>query len=298
MRATIARHVLALRRESTALGRIELAPHQTAALSRIRSAFEEFGGAFLCDAVGVGKTFVAAALAAEAEAPCVVAPASLKQMWVESSERAAVRVHFISTESLSTTSPHERDFDLMIVDEAHHFRNPATKRYRRFCELAAGCHVLLMTATPIHNSERDMTNLARIFLGRRAAVLSESETARLIVRRERGDIAGSPRIPKVLVPRWCGVPDRPDVAEAIASLPAAVPLHEGGLATALVSRGLLRQWASSTAALRDALNRRLSAALALTASLEARRHPTASEIKTWLVDDDCLQLGFAEILFC
>ncbi len=217
-------------------------------------------------------------------------------MWHDASNRAAVNLHFISMELLSRSTPAVPELDLIIVDEAHHFRNSGTIRYRRLSRLAAGRRLLLMTATPIHNSKKDLMSLARIFLGRRADRLTASETARLIVRRGRDDIVSSSRIPDVVGPEWMEVPDRAEVTDAILSLPPAAPRREGGEATALIAHGFLRQWASSEAALRTALQRRLTAALALTASLEAGRYPSAKELKSWLASDDCVQLGFAEIL--
>ena len=40
---------------------------------------------------------------------------------------------------------------LIIVDEAHALRNPSTTRYRHVAAAVAGCHVLLISATPLHN---------------------------------------------------------------------------------------------------------------------------------------------------
>jgi hypothetical protein len=84
------------------LGSITLHSHQASAVDRLQSAINEFGGALLCDQVGMGKTFVALALC-DGEA-CVVAPAVLKDMWLTAAASAGQRIEFISTESLSRTN--------------------------------------------------------------------------------------------------------------------------------------------------------------------------------------------------
>ena len=45
------------------LGEIRLHPHQLSAVGRLLDAIHDFGGALLADEVGMGKTFVALAVA-------------------------------------------------------------------------------------------------------------------------------------------------------------------------------------------------------------------------------------------
>jgi len=52
----------------------------------------------------------------------------------------------------------------VIVDEAHRFRNPDTNRFRALARLVVGSHVLLVTATPIHNCAADLLHVLRLFL--------------------------------------------------------------------------------------------------------------------------------------
>lgn len=56
---------------------------------------------------------------------------------------------------------HLQSFDVVLVDESHNFRNPATKRYQALQEIIRGGgkpdkRVLLMTATPINNTSWDL----------------------------------------------------------------------------------------------------------------------------------------------
>ena len=66
--------------------------------------------------------------------------------------------------------------DVILVDEAHHFRNPGIKgitgkapsRYRKFFELAQGKQLFLLTATPINNKLIDLQHLIELFSQRQA----------------------------------------------------------------------------------------------------------------------------------
>ena len=133
VRARIAAEMQRARVHDVRVGRIVLRPHQAEAVPRLREHLRAHGGALLADAVGLGKTFVALALAQGTRAPVVVAPAALREMWSDAARQAGVSApRFVSVESLSrgascalgTDEP-----DLLIVDEAHHVRTPATRRY-------------------------------------------------------------------------------------------------------------------------------------------------------------------------
>jgi len=114
-----------------------------------------FGGALLCDAVGLGKTYTGLAVATRYEAVVVSAPAILVPQWRQVSGQLAVPITIVSHESLSRRSALPRA-DFMIVDEAHWFRNPRTVRYDTLARQARASHMLLMTATPVVNRPRDL----------------------------------------------------------------------------------------------------------------------------------------------
>jgi superfamily II DNA or RNA helicase len=139
-----------------------LLDHQIDAAKRIAGALEAFHGALLCDAVGLGKTYVALGVARRYRRPVAVVPAVLKDQWRHTAQHLAIPADIISHESLSRgqTLP---DGDLYIVDEAHRFRNAATARYDRLAQGIRRAHVLLATATPVVNAPVDLSNLLRLF---------------------------------------------------------------------------------------------------------------------------------------
>jgi superfamily II DNA or RNA helicase len=131
------------------VGAISLRPHQTEAITRIKLAFEEFRGAFLCDAVGTGKTYIGLAVAREMSNPIIIAPAALREMWLAAITAGQRDARFVSVEALSYGVPSADDCGGLVVDEAHHFRNANTLRYRALSKLAHNRNVLLMTAPVI-----------------------------------------------------------------------------------------------------------------------------------------------------
>ncbi|HEX6630159.1 MAG TPA: DEAD/DEAH box helicase, partial [Gemmatimonadaceae bacterium] len=285
-------------RGDAVLGDVTLLPHQVEAVARLRVALDEFGGALLADETGLGKSFVALALAREARRALVVAPAGLRAAWGEALRRAGLCIPFRSTESLGRRAPPAGDTraDLVIVDEAHHFRNPRTRRYRRLAALARGARVLLLSATPVHNRAAELHAQLALFLGAAAATLDEAALARCIVRRGEDVLRATSHVPRVRGPLWLPAATDEGLLARLLALPPPLPPSDGGDGGALVVHGLVRRWSSSVGALRGALRRRLARAEALTAALEAGHHPTLAELRRWVVADDAVQLDFPELL--
>jgi superfamily II DNA or RNA helicase len=279
----------------TRLGDIVLRDHQRDAAGRLRHAMDRFGGALLADEVGLGKTYTALAAMRDANALLIVAPAALAHMWEGALERARMQADIVSFETLSRRNDGARGCDAVIVDEAHHARNPLTRRYAALASLTRRARVLLLSATPVHNSGRDLGALLSLFLGSRAERMSAAEVSACVVRRTRGEVRGV-SIPGRAPPVWCDVPSSPDVLRAILEVPAPCPPRGGGDAGALVTLSLVRAWSSSEAALRAALRRRLSRAEALADALSTGRHPSKAELRAWVIGDDATQLAFPELV--
>lgn len=281
----------------TRVGAVRLLPHQVRAVERLPAIIARFGGAMLCDAVGVGKTYVALAIAARYERCTIVAPAVLRDMWRSATAAAGVTATFVSVESLGRGCGARGvgDAPFVIVDEAHHLRNPSTRRYDAAARLCATGHTLLLSATPLHNRRRDLAALVALFAGVRAHAWSDDELARVVVRRGREDVGV--RMPRVEMAPWRALTAGDDrVLDRILALPPPMPPRDGGDGGVLVTHALARQWASSHAALRGALRRRIARGEALAAALRDGRHPTRAELRSWVCADDAVQLAFTDLL--
>jgi len=300
VRATIAAHVAGDAAEDEVLGEIRLHAHQREALERVKRLLGEHRGALLADDVGLGKTFVALALAREARQPIVIAPAALRDVWRAAARRAGVAMRFVSVEALgrhATLLP-ACDPDFVIVDEAHHLRSPSTKRFAGASAVCRGAKVLLLSATPVQNSLADLRTILSLFLGARARVMDEQDLAGYIVRRTERDLAPAAtlKLPRVSEPEWVRSIADVDCLDRLLALPAAVPPADGDDGGVLLMYTLVRQWSSSRAALRSALQRRLARARAMEDALEMGRFPTRAELSAWCFADGVQQLGFPELL--
>lgn len=305
------------------LGDVRLLPHQRRAVTRLHRIIDQHHGALLADAVGLGKTFTALAVARRYTQAVVLAPAGLVPMWqaalLRTGQQLSVHsLHRASSRPLESfadmpSGPHARV--LVIVDEAHALRNTATARYRNVARAVANCDVLLLSATPLHNRPVELDAIFALFRGSGDRMPSRDLLATLIVRRERLPTAAAPNTesaegantanirtaapPRLRVHKPHTIRQNAETLERLLALPAPLPARDGAVAGALVRMGLLRAWCSSDAALTQALARRLQRGAAMRDALEAGRHPSADELKSWIMGDDAgadTQLGFPELL--
>jgi superfamily II DNA or RNA helicase len=153
----------------------------------------KYGGAFLCDGVGLGKTFVGLMLlerliAHERRTVVLLVPKSArKAVWEVNLKRylpelfadEGFGLHILTHTDLSSDrlagkiATLGRRADAIVIDEAHNFRNPGIagegrkrkSRYRVLQEMAAGKRMFLLTATPVNNSLLDLMHLIELFAG-------------------------------------------------------------------------------------------------------------------------------------
>lgn len=261
-----------------------LAPHQIPAHARLLAILDRFGGAVLADAVGLGKSYVAIAVARSLDAPLTVAvPGVLVPQWRTLMSRLGIVGRLLTHESLSRERARERlarrpgaeAAPLLIVDEAHRFRAPDTRRYRALARLAVGARVLLVTATPVHNRPGDLLHLLRLFLRDDALVGLGVPSLARVARDPVPSPAVLPALARLLVARsrrriaegWADLrfPSRQStltiraatVAPAFVSpiVDAVRQLRPPGGAASLFRLMLLRQFASSMTALIQSLRR-------------------------------------------
>jgi superfamily II DNA or RNA helicase len=285
----LARSVIPDSEDDATLGEIALHAHQVEAVAQARAAIRTYGGTLLADDPGLGKTYVALAVAAAYPRRIVAAPAALRAMWADAMRRTGVACEFVSLESLSrgrAPSPSP----LLIVDEAHRASATSAKRYRVLAALAHHAHVLLITATPVRNRRDELAALLALFMGHEAARVDDTTLARCMVRR-RSSAAHAP-LPDTVHARVMRPRGDARIAAALRSLPPPMPLADGAPAAALISMTLARCWASSIASLDRALWRRLQRGAAISATLDAGRLPSRAELSAWVVGDDAMQMAF------
>jgi hypothetical protein len=245
-----------------------LRPEQVRSFHQVLHAIRRHGGALLADPVGSGKTYVALAVAAVLgrgkPTECLV-PATLVEQWRSTARVLGVDIVTTSHQSVSRGRLPARGRRLVVIDEAHHFRNPVTRRYRHAAPWLVGRPVLLVTATPVVNRLEDL--LHQLLLGIRDDALAADGVGSLRATLGRG--CGSPALGRLVIeaslppglrPERRVAATAPDDAEcqaAEASLAAIDRLRLSRLpgTEALVRTVLRRAAASSPAALAGALRR-------------------------------------------
>ena len=162
----------------------------------------QHGGAFLCDGVGLGKTFIGmmllerlvekdrqrVALFVPKAARGPVWEAKLRQYLPQIGGDFSNLAIFNHTDLMRGGSFQERidrvaeRADVIMIDEAHHFRNPGVKgeegdrksRYWRLFDIAQGKKMFLLTATPVNNRLIDLQHMIELFTQRRADYFKEA----------------------------------------------------------------------------------------------------------------------------
>jgi hypothetical protein len=171
--------------EATTGGAIHLTTFQRDGLWRARRILAERRGVLIADEVGLGKTYLAGKLIEEAaiqrrQRVLVVAPATLRDgPWRRFASDFNLPIELRSFEDLISDrrlNPEALgfsldqapdDYALIVIDEAHNVRNPATLRAEAFRRLLAGRYrkdLVLLTATPVNNSLWDLYYLLVLFL--------------------------------------------------------------------------------------------------------------------------------------
>ena len=164
--------------------------YQTDAVIQGFQMLMRHNGLFLADVVGLGKTMIATMIAKrfiEANGRntsiLVVFPPALRENWEDTFKLFGIyhKAQFITNGKLDRVLDgkdrykSKEEFDLIIVDEAHGFRNGGSGKYddlQKICK--ADCinmgllksprkKVMLLSATPLNNRPDDLLNLLLLF---------------------------------------------------------------------------------------------------------------------------------------
>ena len=148
--------------------------YQVEAVLQALRICETHKGVLLADVVGMGKTVIACAVAKMlGKRGIVVCPPYLIgdedktfgwRKYLEDFGLYDWEVRSLGKleEVFEFVKKHE-DIEVVIVDEAHRFRNEETQRYHYLREICRGKVVILLTATPFNNRPSDIFSLLKFF---------------------------------------------------------------------------------------------------------------------------------------
>ncbi len=158
----------------------QLADFQTRAVQNAIQNIQKYDGAFVSDVVGLGKSYIGAAIVKwmeqhERARTLIICPPPLIEMWEKYNEKYQLNARVLSMGMLKSDSEQglrtlledekykHRDF--VLIDESHHLRNYGTQRYKVLQEyLAAGDkRCCFLTATPRNKSAWDIYHQIKLF---------------------------------------------------------------------------------------------------------------------------------------
>ena len=142
--------------------------YQTEAISEGLDMIRRHSGCIVADVVGLGKSIIGVAIACNINlATIIICPPHLKVQWEDFVfDFGLQRCRIISSGKLEDALVHSSsgsDEKLIIVDEAHRYRNENTQDYGILHQICIGNKVLLLSATPFNNRPEDVFSLIKLF---------------------------------------------------------------------------------------------------------------------------------------
>jgi superfamily II DNA or RNA helicase len=144
--------------------------YQTDAIKQALSIINTHKGVIIADVVGLGKSIIASTVAHNLGLKTIViAPPHLVQQWDDEYRSIfEFNAKVFSSGSIEYALEYFNDNyntteKLIIIDEAHKYRNESTQDYANLHKLCQGNKVILLSATPFNNRPQDIFSLVKLF---------------------------------------------------------------------------------------------------------------------------------------
>lgn len=148
--------------------------YQLDAVNQALKIINEYNGVIIADVVGLGKSVIASLIAKNlGKRGMVICPPGLmgnKQKgggwygYLNDFELFDWEVESRGTLETIAETIDNRNVEVVIVDEAHYFRNQDTSDYEYLSSICNNRIVILLTATPFNNSPADIFALLKLFI--------------------------------------------------------------------------------------------------------------------------------------
>jgi len=149
--------------------------YQLDAVKVALSVIEKHNGVLIADVVGLGKTVIACMIAKHLKSrglvicpPGLIGDENKTEGWKKYlNEFQLYDWEIRSLGDLESTLEFVKlndDIQVIIVDEAHRFRNQDTKGYEQLKNICRNKIVILLTATPFNNKPEDVLSLLNLFI--------------------------------------------------------------------------------------------------------------------------------------
>lgn len=149
--------------------------YQSDAVNQAMQMIKEHNGCIIADVVGLGKSVIASMIARQMNKrgiiicpPGLMGDAEKKDSgWWEYLEKFGLHNWHVYSRGIIdhiADNIEGRDFEVVVVDEAHYFRNQDTSDYEALSMICRGKKVILLSATPFNNSPADIFSLLKLFI--------------------------------------------------------------------------------------------------------------------------------------
>lgn len=144
--------------------------YQEQAVVSAKRVLEEYGGVFLSDVVGLGKTYISAMLASQLDgrnlviAPPVLLDKDNPGSWENVFTSFNVPAEFESIGKIEDLAKRGTEqFKNVFLDESHRHRTEGTQTYAFLKQICWGKRVILVSATPLNNTPNDIRSQVLLF---------------------------------------------------------------------------------------------------------------------------------------
>ncbi|MBI1833355.1 MAG: DEAD/DEAH box helicase family protein [Candidatus Andersenbacteria bacterium] len=151
--------------------------YQLDAVSQALTIIENYNGVIVSDVVGLGKSIIAGMIGRSLNKrgiiicpPGLIGDPNKKSGWEKYKEDFELydwEIRSLGIPSLKHTLKlvqESDEYEVVIVDEAHRFRNQDTEAYELLSNICRNKIVILLTATPFNNSPADIFSLLKLFV--------------------------------------------------------------------------------------------------------------------------------------
>lgn len=143
--------------------------YQLDAVTQAKKVLESYGGVFISDVVGLGKTYICAMLAKSLKKghnKLIICPPVLVDYWDGVMKEFDVVADVLSLGKLDQLidNPKKMErYEYVFIDEVHRFRNSDTEGYTKLHQICKDKKIILISATPINNYSSDIENQIYLF---------------------------------------------------------------------------------------------------------------------------------------
>ena len=151
--------------------------YQLDAVKQALAVIDNNNGVIIADVVGLGKTIIACSAAKELKKrgivicpPGIIGDRNKNSGWKKYMEEFGLSKEgwevwsLGDLENIADFVNKHQDIEVVIVDEAHRFRNQDTKDYEVLKNICRDKIVILLTATPFNNRPGDILSLLKLFI--------------------------------------------------------------------------------------------------------------------------------------